>query len=202
MEGQRERLDKALRRQGERPTDSKETSELIGAHIDASARWIEKKLCGDTFILDSSIIAPYYPPSTAPLDCLRKLCIKDLQLETHHRGYYLMLKTFMCAYKIAGASISLMRDENENMVPASHHFEDTENVKFGCLIVIKEPYFTIASDGNYYLRVDHVTDIVQLPHQHQLTPLKFRERSLDSELWKQKGNKSMEQQNYQYAAVL
>lgn len=202
MDDQRERLDKALRRRGECPTDGKEPSELVHTQL-LSFNWFKaRKPCGDSYILDASIIAPYYPPSTAPLERLKKLYVKDLRLETHHRGYYLVLATAMFTFKIAGVSISLMRDENNTLLKACHYFEDVENVDMGGHFIIKEPYFTLSTYGEYCLRVDHVTDVIQVHHEHEQVPMQLRPKLFESlDYWKDYGNGLMGKGNYQAAAV-
>lgn len=200
LERQKERLDDARRRKGEIPIDSKRPKELIESHERASKWLSEKKSPGDTFIVDSSIIAPYYPPSTASPDCLAEMHIKDLQLETHHRGSCLLLMTYMKPIKVAGVIISLMRDEAYDMVITSHHYEDAENLNLGDIFMIKEPYFTITSDGDYCVRVDHVTDMLRVsPLYHRVSSklrLQVGDTFTTTSDWKRKGDWEMKRKDY------
>jgi hypothetical protein len=162
MEQQKILLEKAHRRQGERPTDGRTQSQLVQDQMRAWNYVKQKKPTGFDFVLDSSIIAPYYAPSTASVRRLKKISPKDLQLETHHRGFYLMLEASLLPVNLAGAVIALMRDEAQTMVMTTHYYEDAKNLSLGGLFIIKEPYFTITSEGHYCVRVDHVTDIIRL----------------------------------------
>lgn len=205
IERQKERLDNARRRQGEHPTDSKAPSELVQSHLRAFNWMLEKKPARDTFFSDSSAIAPYYPPSITSIDHLEKMQIKNLQLETHHRGFYLMLAASMHPVKIAGVIISLMRDEANAMVMSSHHHEDAEGVSLGGVFIIKEPYFTITSDGDYCVRVDHVTDMIHISAGHERVPLILRPDSATGFLsppdWRDEGNLAMGKGKYIAAAM-
>ena len=205
LERQKERLDDARRRKGEIPDDSKKPKELVESHWRA-LKWIkEKRHPGDTFIVDSSIIAPYYPPSTASPGCLTEMHIKELQLETHHRGSYLILTTNVPPINVAGVIISVMRDEFDNMVMTSHHYVNAESLFLGGIFMIKEPYFTIRSDGDYHVRVDHVTDMVHVCAVLHWIPSSLRTHdesgSMTTSDWKRKGDREMKGNNY-IAAVM
>lgn len=204
LESQKKRLDNARRRKGEIPDDSQKPQELVESHWRTS-KWIkEKSHPGDNFIVDSSIIAPYYPPSTASPGSLTKMHIKELQLETHHRGSYLILRTNVPPIKVAGVIISVMRDELHNMVMTSHHYVNAESLFLGGIFMIKEPYFTIRSDGDYHVRVDHVTDMIHVCAVSHWIPSNLRTHDDSSSMtsdWKRKGDRELDHRNY-IAAVM
>lgn len=195
IEGQKELFYNALRQRGKYSGDDREPSDLRQNDVRAYKWTAKDKPFGDALVLDSSIVAPYYPPSVTPLERLKKICIKDLQVETHHHGTYLMLAASMSPYKIAGVTISLLRDEANATITVSHHYEDAETFTSGHIFIIKEPYFTITSDGDYSVRVDHITDLFQISDQDERVPLTLRRSAAISSLisadWKHEGDIEM-----------
>lgn len=47
----------------------------------------------------------------------------------------------------------------------------------GRVMIVKEPYLKVMSDGNYGIRVDHLSDIVFLPEYESLIPSTWRPRT-------------------------
>lgn len=205
LERQKERLHDAFRRKGELPTNKKEPGELIQSHSSAAEGISEKKPPGDTFAVDSSIIAPYYPPSKTPPSRLVKIPLGSLRLETHHRGSYLILATHMCPIEIAGVVISIMRDEHHDLVMTSHHYENAESLYLGGVFIIREPYFTITAAGDYCVRVDHVTDMMPVCPTFYIVPLNLRRRGDASPRtvsdWKHEGDRNMQEKSYLAASM-
>jgi hypothetical protein len=195
MEQQKQRLEQAHKRQGEFLTLGDQQSKLLQDRLLLYIEMLDHQSIGDSLLVDSSIISPYYAPSSTPLARLKQLHPRDLQLETHHRGFYLMLRNLKHLVKIAGVIISLMEDEFNNMVMTSHHSDDIERFSIGGFYVIKEPYFTIMSDGNYSVRVDHVTDMVRIPDEDGRVLRNPRWNatgaSLTPHILKEEGNKAM-----------
>lgn len=64
-----------------------------------------------------------------------------------------------------------LRDEANATILVSHHYEDAEVLTVGHIFIIKEPYFTITSDGEYYMRVDHITDLIPIFGRDERVPL-------------------------------
>lgn len=61
----------------------------------------------------------------------------------------------------------------------------------GTVMLIKEPYLKMMADGDYGLRVDHLSDIRLIPEHDPLVPSVWRTRSQDHTSaihWKTKGN--------------
>ena len=205
LERQKERLDDARRRKGENPTDRKNPGKLIQSHYNALTWISEKNPPEDTFLVDSSIIAPHYAPSTTSSDRLTKMYVKDLQLETHHRGFYLLLTTIVSPMKIAGVIVSLMRDEADDVVMTSHHYENIQSLYLAGVFMIKEPYFTITSDGDYCVRVDHVTDMIHICAGYNRVSSHLGPYSDEIPVttvdWKCKGDTELKEQNYIAAAM-
>ena len=74
-------------------------------------------------IHQSWVAAPYQPSVTA-LGNLEKMFIKDLRLETHHRGSYLLLRAAAPAIMMT-AVMTIMEDENyDGVVFQLYHQRD------------------------------------------------------------------------------
>lgn len=204
IERQKERLEAASMLRGEIPTDRKSPHELGSGFVRAS-KWIREKRSRDIFVVDSSIIAPYYAPSTVSPDRLTKLHIKDLQLETHHRGYYLLLTVNLYPLQVAGVVISIMRDETDDMIMTSHHYEIAAGLYQGAIFMIKEPYFTITSTGDHCVRVDHITDMIHMCPVYEWIPsglLPQRQgRPNTTDDWKRQGDMAVKKKRYIDAAM-
>jgi len=66
--------------------------------------------------------------------------------------------------------------------------------------LVKEPYFKVMADGNYGLRVDHVSDLVKIEPRDQRVFLQWSSRALildkTADDWKLEGNDAMRRQVY------
>ena len=69
----------------------------------------------DRYMIHQSWVAAPYPPSFVPLGTLEKLYIEDLQLETHHRGFYSLLR-FATPPVTMTAVMTVMEDEKDDGV--------------------------------------------------------------------------------------
>lgn len=59
---------------------------------------------GTAHLMRSSFVPPPYQPSVKPLEKLAQIFIKDLRLETHHRGSYLVLRSMTPPKKMPAVS--------------------------------------------------------------------------------------------------
>jgi hypothetical protein len=111
-----------------------------------------------------------YLPCTESIEDLTPILIKDLRLETHHRGRKIFIRMLTPPTRM-NAVMAIVEDleglavvlqlyqlPEESILPASSVLCE------GGLAVIKEPFFKVTTDGSYSLRVDHVSDIVWLPY--------------------------------------
>ncbi len=81
IDRQKQTLLKAKRRQGQRPRDRKSKEEAYGNFMVAlmlRGNKVQKHM------VHSSFIPPAYLPCTVPMTQLRRITIKDLQLEKKH----------------------------------------------------------------------------------------------------------------------
>ena len=184
MRQQKQTLEAAKKRKGERPNNMKSRDLLI--HDFMMIRTGQKMMHRpnhSTFMVYQSWVAEPYPPSVAPLATLKKLHINEMQLETHHRGLYALLR-MATPSNVMTAVMFIVEDEKENGVMLQvYQQEDSEYglaediAQKGDVCIVKEPYFKIMSSGDYGLRVDHVTDIVWLAQDDDRVPLGWAPRN-------------------------
>lgn len=138
---------------------------------------------GHDFMLTTVIGIPY-APSVASFKDLHKGMIRDLRLETNHRGSYLLLR-FKCSAMRMNAVLNIVEDEAGTVVEFTLYMQEPEVVraaetilKNGAVIILKEPYFKVATSGSYLIRVDHPTDIVWLSEDDPELPCYGEPRQL------------------------
>ena len=208
LERQRGVLQAARARQGERPKDRRSRMELVNSFMiqHAIQRMEESKAVGTTVMIQSSFIPPPYPPSTAPLKELTKTFIEDLKLETHHRGNYLLVRSITPPNKMT-AVMAIVVDERGDAMMLQICQQDIKNdrpttsvIKQDDVFVVKEPYFKVMADGEYGLRIDHVSDLIRVEARDEKLPAQWGSRVVDVEKtandWKQEGNDAMKRQQY------
>jgi tetratricopeptide (TPR) repeat protein len=201
---QKEVLKAARARQGEHPKDRRPRSELVGNFMIQHTR--QQLLTSDFTNLHSSFVPPPYQPSTTPLEKLKQMFIEDLRLETHHRGSYLLLRSITPPNRMT-AIMAIVEDEMKDAVMLQLYQQDdkidrsaTSILNQNDVFLVKEPYFKIMADGDYGLRVDHVSDLVKIEPRDQRVPLQWSPRVLNLDKtasdWKLEGNDAMRERKY------
>ncbi|KAH0832709.1 TPR domain protein [Fonsecaea pedrosoi] len=192
---QRQSLQEAQSRKGQRPQERRSREEII-----MRFRFMGTAGRGsyDKFNLRSAFIPPAYPPCTSALAELKKTMIKDLLLETHHRGTYLLLRSITPPAKL-NAVMTIVEDESQDVVMLQLYYQEGDNdskiediAGEGTILIVREPYFKLMSDGEYGLRVDHLSDVTYLPAYDQRVPNHWQKDiivgSASVDDWKIKGN--------------
>jgi tetratricopeptide (TPR) repeat protein len=106
-----------------------------------------------------------YPPSIVSLQELQPMKLTDLQMDTHHRGRRLTVKRVSPVVTLAARSWTMVqdeaRDETERLEVCLHKSRHGDEVlESASVFVIKEPYFTLADQGETTLRIDHPSDLI------------------------------------------
>lgn len=116
------------------------------------------------------------------------MLISEMRLETHHRGRKVMLRVLTQPYRI-NTVLLLVEDEagNGTILQLHHILEESlmpceEVASEGRVCILKEPYFKVAVDGSYSLRVDHVNDIMWLAEDDEQVPSKWRTKGLPKDI--------------------
>ena len=206
-------LQAATKRKGQVPTDRKHRIQVINDYMKTM---VSSDLMGQMTLnhgeqlLNSSFLPPPYLPSVTPVKDLKKILIRDMRLETHHRGFYALLRAVTPSHRMT-AVLTIVEDENGDVMLLQLYQQEHEEVRsaqdiFGPkgICIVKEPYFKVASDGNYALRVDHVSDLVWLREEDERVPECWRPPIIELDKsagdWKQEGNADFEAGNF-YGAV-
>ncbi|TVY93518.1 Histone-lysine N-methyltransferase [Lachnellula willkommii] len=191
----------AFRRKGERPNDipprTQAVNEFKMAAMNNSMRNMKVMKTGQ-HLMQTTVIGSPYAPSVASFKDLKKVMLKDLAVETNHRGSYLLLR-FICPAMRMTAIMNVAEDEAGTVMPFALYFQDPETtrtaesiLKEKGIIILKEPYFKVGTNGQYAVRVDQPTDIIWLSEDDPRVPKKWRTTSASApktaEYWKKKGN--------------
>lgn len=90
--------------------------------------------------------------------------------------------------------LQLYQQEDEDIRPADNI------VTVGTILLIKEPYFKLMSDGDYGLRVDHLSDVVHLKKDDDRIPKAWLPQMIENESsaesLKMQGNSCMKESKY------
>jgi hypothetical protein len=103
--------------------------------------------------------------------------------------------------------MAIVEDEKQDALVIQLYQQPDENVRpalsiitNGDVFLLKEPFFKIMGDGEYGLRIDHVSDLVRIDARHELWPKQWiphlfnLRRTADD--WKQEGNVAMGRKKY------
>jgi hypothetical protein len=206
LDAQKAILKAAMAREGQLPTDRKARGELIDKHQMMTMQTMMQRFGQKEMQIHSSFLPPPYPPSTASLDELTPTYIKDLRLGIHHRGNYLLVRSVTAPNRMTAIMV-VVEDEKRDALVAQLYQQPDENVRpassiitKGDVFLIKEPFFKIMGDGEYGLRIDHVSDLVRIDARHKLwskqwIPDLFNLRRTADD-WKQEGNVAMGRKQY------
>jgi hypothetical protein len=160
------------------------------------------------FNMRSSHIPPAYTPCLNPFCELTKVMIRDLLLETHHRGTYLLLRSITPPDRMT-AVMAIVEDEKKDVLMLQLYCQEPENeraaeeiLREGTVLIVKEPYLKLMSDGDYGIRVDHLSDVIYLPMYDQRVPNRWQvaENHGSASAWKAKGNDYFNESKY-YDAI-
>lgn len=204
LENQKRTLEDAQSLKGQRPRQTKTRDEII---MNFSFHRMMDFTRSHKFNIRSSFVPPAYPPCIVPLQELTKVMLSDLRLETHHRGSYVLLRAVTPNHKMT-AVMTIVEDENEDVFTLQLYHQNDQVVEQmlheGTILIVKEPYLKLMSDGNYGIRVDHLSDIVYLPTYDQRVTGYWRidlPIQLTSAIsWKEKGNEDFRKARY-YLAI-
>ena len=191
-------LQAASKRKGERPKDRKSRDEIVHKFMLRSAITSLTPQKENLYMIHQSWVPAPYPSSVVPLRALKKLYIKELQLETHHRGFYSLLRVVTPSVTMTAVMTVLEDEKDDGVVFQLYQQEDEkhrpgeEAVQMKHVCIVKEPYFKVMNDGDYGLRVDHISDIIWLSPDDERIPRNWRapisEFEKTAETLKEEGN--------------
>lgn len=175
----------AARRQGERPHDLLPSWLLVPQFMMSLQRTEEIAAAADDtncMLYTSQIPAPYLPCVKAVND-LQPLMVKQMTLETHHRGKKVTVRALTPSDRM-NAVMAIVEDEEGTPVllqlynqPEEHQVSKRNILQKETVYIVKEPFFKVTTNGSYSLRVDHVSDIMRLSDDDERIPRKWRQSS-------------------------
>jgi hypothetical protein len=162
--------------------------------------------------LRTSFIPYAYSPCFRSILDLQKVMIKDLLLETHHREKYIMVRSITPADRMT-AVMAIVEDENGDVMMLQLYYQEDENTRpaedilgEGTILIVKEPYLKLMSDGDYGLRIDHPSDLIYLPNDDERIPscwqLRVKKLVASAEQLRMQGNYYFKASNYHAAIEL
>jgi len=148
----------------------------------------------ETSLQSGSLIPPEYP-CIKPLEDLKKILLKDLVFESHHRGFYLLART-ITAQVFSKLVSAVIEDEEGDRIHVLLSHQPTKlslgnGFEKGTLFVVKEPYLKWMDNGHCGIRVDHPSDVKYLSPYDELMPEEWREEHMEHptiHTWKAKGD--------------
>jgi hypothetical protein len=88
-----------------------------------------------------------------------------LKAETHHRGCFVTARTITAPY-LSYKIVTIIEEENESVAALELCFQDSSspdfNLPMNSTVAVKEPYLKFNGTGDYFIRVDHPSDIAIL----------------------------------------
>src|SRR2546421_462466 len=96
-----------------------------------------------------------------------KISIVDLQVDNVHTGKFLLCRVIVKWIKL-NALITVVEDPKGNVERLSLDNIFLELVTVGTQLVIKNPTYKIAADGNTIIRSDNPEDIIVIDHVNKL----------------------------------
>jgi len=143
------------------------------------------------------------------MEKLRSIAIEDLQLETHHRVMYLSLRSITPPNRMTAIS-ALMEDEKGDAVSLQLYKQEgddlreaAEIVNVSTILLVKEPYFKVLGDGRYGVRVDHLSDVLNIQEDDTRISAKWQPRLVEigftAESLKLEGNAAIAKKSYRDA---
>ena len=133
--------------------------------------------------------------------------IKSLCLATHHRDRYLLLRSITQTDTMT-AVMAIVEDEEGSVLMLQLYNQELElsgaqSLKAGTVLAVKEPYVKVMADGDYGIRVDHLSDVFFIPEFDDLVPSSWRGHVTQDEenalSWKAKGSKHFNQNDFRSA---
>lgn len=158
----------------------------------------------------NGFIGAAYAPCTLPLSSLVPIHLRDLTLETQHRGRVLIVRAF-CEPNLMVSIQNAVEDELGdvdrlaiyNLLPTT---EANDVLPQGAIVAVKEPYYKLTADGGPFVRVDHPTDFVLLKPGNSIIPHAFdnyiKQIGQSATRLKEEGNSKFQRSEFQAAAEI
>ncbi|KAG4430492.1 hypothetical protein IFR05_014016, partial [Cadophora sp. M221] len=189
--------------QGDIATQRQSKDDLIAVHYKNIDLLKKPKPAIREFVLPVA-----YAPSSLSLDELQKISLKDLKLETHHRGGFITGRTIVTPYHCS-ETVTIIEGDDDDVVTLILGFEDslysgnTYSLPINSTVAIKEPYCKYNGDRDFVIRVDHPSDIAVLRGDDPTVSMIMQFASGSIEItptqWRNAGDKAYLEKEYSSA---
>lgn len=201
---------RAAARKGELPRDHVPLPILEATYM--MRRTMRRPLLSEGSQIQTTQIPRAYPPSLKSESDLSPISIRQLTLETHHRSTKIFLRVVTPPDRMNAAMAIVEDQDGSGCLIQLYHLPPavevpTEKILYqGGILLLKEPYFKVTTDGMYSLRVDHVNDIIWLTRDDTRIPPKWRQQYVEEVLTSHEirmhGNEAVQKQKWAEAMDL
>lgn len=135
---------------------------------------------------------------------MRSLKISELQLDTHHHGRVLFVHAIDTAIRVAAVH-TIVQDNTGTADRLALYNTDIaaraeDLIPEDAIFAIKEPYYVVNANRSFTIRVDHLSDLIQLGPLDSQAPRGLRVHSVGIDKsaldWKKEGNVKYGAKNY------
>jgi hypothetical protein len=182
LQSQKQVLKMAKSRQGQRAPNPMSREHTYQQFMISLMIQSEKRNQNEKHMIHSSFIPPAYLPCTTPLAQQKPITIRQLRLETHHRGTYLIARAITPPNRMTGILV-LVEDDHDDVVTVQIYQQEqedvgeaTEIVDVGTILLIQEPYYKLMASGQCGIRVDHLSDVRTIDKNDPMIPHKWLPR--------------------------
>ncbi|THX44723.1 hypothetical protein D6C98_08089 [Aureobasidium pullulans] len=152
-----------------------------------------------------TVVSESYSPSIAPLQALNKINLRDLHLETHHRGNLLVLRTFGHSTDISQIQTFMPVEDETGDVDRIAIFNfglsswPEKRLPSGIVLAIKEPFYSsVSEDIGMALCIHHPSDVIFLEDNHSAFPSSWQLpiKVKTASEWKLEGNEALKKKDF------
>ena len=194
-----EKLKAAAKHHGRRPKDHPNDDALLQHLTDLQH--------SNSAVVRANVTGDVYPPSTTPLAELDTILVRHLRLGVHHLGDCIAVITTSEPHRDVATTLVVKDASGQETVCLYHQdrkIEPMVNFPKGWILIIKEPYYQITNNGNYAVRVDHISDIVPLLETNDDRPIlqwraTIKEFEKTADFWKNQGNRLCQAKDFSAA---
>ncbi|SPO04658.1 related to TPR domain protein [Cephalotrichum gorgonifer] len=163
-------------------------------------------------VATSAVPVPH-KPCALPMDSLRPIMISKMKPETYYPRTKILLRVTLQPERLMRSVAAAAEDEEGTVVLLNLYHQPDEEVvpvrhllRAGDICVVKRPVLRSSSGNPYWLRVDHVSEVVWLEDTSPLIPSRWRAQvpdlKEDSSSIRARGNEAVKKQSWAEAESL
>jgi len=85
------------------------------------------------------------------------------------------------------AIMAIMEDEEKDAIMVQLYYQEKDFERRaedilpeGAILIVKEPYLKLMADGDYGIRVDHISDVVRLTRYDERIPSCWKQKNVEA----------------------